>query len=565
MTNFESVAKEIVSNSIRSAICIDNAFVEPYTIPLEGDDEEIPKRMYHSFRKEDCNLDIYKYEDISKWKLDKEYILKSHDLLILDWELTSDPPFKDALEILCEVINLPSLRFVVIYTQEPDTFKIELNIRSFFGAPYKDMSDRGSKYDEFCDKLEDECDVNLLFQSLSSKCKEYILGNNQEIKDDLLKNIKNYCENEELDYNIFMGLMVRFGKSILGISNIENLFEFIGYHLNNALVNTNDSSFPILKIENDKQSFLINNTTVTIFKKPKASNSNGEMVISPEEVYSHFSETIYKRPSNFLALLALEMKNLYRENSSNIGSELYDINEFAFFHHQENLDSEDDFYDFLKNCWKDQLFAFNYLYSPKLFSVLGEYKDKINYDTEIENHRVNEIVSFRNELVKLNYQYSFLNLKRKENDRIRFGDLFLLSNNEDGNQSRGFILCITPHCDCFHTENVKNKLYFVFGDKMSIEDGLNCAEKGFHSFLIYKNEHLCIKWNGKPFTLYIPEANNNISKSIQVKYHDLENYLHYVDTQKDNYTQRMANEAFSHASRVGVELAGLKMKKIEQN
>jgi len=520
--------------------------------------------MYHSFRKEDCNLDIYRYKDISKWKLDKEYILKNHDLLILDWELTGDPPFKDALEILWEVINLPSLRFVVIYTQEPDTFKIELNIRSFFGVPYKDMSERKSKYVEFCDKLEDECDVSRLFQSLASKCKDYILENNQEInneiKNNLLENIKKHCEIEDLDYNEFMGKMVRFGKSISGISNIENLFEFIGYHLNSALVNTNDSSFPILKIENDKQSFLINNTTVTIFKKPKASDPNGEIVILPEEVYSHFSEIIYKRPSNFLALLALEMKNVYRENSGNIGSELYDINEFAFFHHQENLDSDDDFYDFLRNCWKDQLSAFNFLYNPKLFSVLGEYKSKINYDTEIENHRVAKIESFQKELVKLNYQYSFLKIKRKENDRIRFGDLFLLSINENGNQSSGFILCITPHCDCLHTENVKNKLFFVFAGKISIKDGLNCAEKGFHSFLIYKNEPLCIKWNGKPFTLYIPEDNNNISKPIQVKYHDSEHYLRYVATQKDNYTQRIANEAFSHASRVGVEMAGLKIE-----
>ena len=560
--SFESVAKEIVRDSIRSAVCVDNAFVEPYTDPIEGDDEETPKKLYHSFRKEDCNLDIYRYEDILKWKLDKEYILKNHDLLILDWELTGDPPFKDALEILWEVINLPSLHFVVIYTQEQDTFDIELNIRSFFGVPYEDMSERRLKYEEFCDKLEDEFDndVSRLFESLVPECTEYILKNQKTVRNNLINSIQKHCETEDLDYKKFMKNMVIYGKSILEISNIENLFEFIGYYFKNTLVNPKDSSCPILKIEDDKQSFLINNTTVTIFKKPKTSDPNGEFVISPEKVYSHFSESIYKRPRNFLALLALEMKNVYRENSGNIGSELYDINEFAFFHHQENLDSEDDFYDFLRNCWKDQLSAFNYLYNPKLFSVLEEYKNKINYEIEIDNYRVDEIESFRKELVKLNYQYSFLKIKRKENDRIRFGDLFLLSKNENVNQSNGYILCITPNCDCLHTENVKNKLHFVFANKIPIEDGLNCAEKGFHSFLIYSNEPLCIKWNGKPFTLYIPEDNNNISKPIQVKYHDSEHYLHYVDTQKDNYTQRIANEAFSHASRVGVELAGFKIE-----
>ena len=508
----------------------------------------------------DCNLDIYRYEDISKWKLDKE-ILKNHDLLILDWELTGDPPFKDALEILWEAINLPSLRFVVIYTQEQITLNIELNIRSFFGVPYKDKSERKVKYNEFCAKLEDEFQTNVrrLFTSLVPQCKGYILEINQEtIKSNLIEIIKKYCEKEDLDFSEFMQKMNRYCKNILGISKIENLFKYIGFE--NTLVNTKDSSFQISKIEGDRQSFLINNTTVTIFQKPITSDPNGKIVISPEEVYNHFSESICKRPRNFLALLALEMKNLYRENSNNIGSELYDINELAFFHHQENLDSEDDFYDFLRNCWKDQLSAFNFLYNPKLFSVLEEYKSKINYETEIETHRVEKIESFRNELVKLNYQYSFLNIKRKDNDRIRFGDLFLLSINQNGTQSRGYILCITPHCDCLHTENVKNKLYFVFADKISIKEGLNYSERGFYSFFIYKNEHLCIKWNGKPFTLYISEDNNNISKPIQVKYHDIEHHLHYVATQKDNYTQRIANEAFSHASRVGVELAGFKVE-----
>ena len=231
--SFESVAKEIVRDSIRSAICVDNAFVEPYTDPIEGDDEETPKKLYHSFRKEDCNLDIYRYEDILKWKLDKEYILKNHDLLILDWELTGDPPFKDALEILWEVINLPSLHFVVIYTQEQDTFDIELNIRSFFGVPYEDMSERRLKYEEFCDKLEDEFDndVSRLFESLVPECTEYILKNQKTVRNNLINSIQKHCETEDLDYKKFMKNMVIYGKSILEISNIENLFEFIGHHL----------------------------------------------------------------------------------------------------------------------------------------------------------------------------------------------------------------------------------------------------------------------------------------------------------------------------------------------
>lgn len=530
---------------------------------MEGEDKELPKRLFESFRKENCSLDIYKYKDTSKWEQDREYVLNNHDLLILDWELVGDPPFQGSLEILWEAVNLQSLPFILIYTQENDTSIIELNIRSFFGTPYANITERKSKYEEFCAKLEEETDIsdsNQLFKSIYTECKQLILNYDREIIKESLVHIRNYCEKEELNFNSFMNKMMNLSKSVLNISKIENLLEFIVFQFSNAVVNNKGYSMQVFPIDGAEHSFVINSTTITIFVKPKASNPESEIVISPERVYKYFAESIYKPPRNFLALLSLEMKTLYRENAGMIGNELYNIDEMAFFHHQKNLNSEDDFYDFLRNCWKDQLSAFNFLQNPKLFSVLGEYKSKIGYETEIEKYKHDNFKKFQEELVKLNYQYSFLNLKRKENDRIHFGDLFLLSKDKDGNEQNGFMLCITPHCDCLHTENINNKFYFVYADNVPLEEGLKSAEQGFYSFLIYKDKPLCIKWSKKPFTLYIPEAKANISQPIQVRYHDSDYYLIYKATQKENYTQRIANEAFSHASRIGIELAGIKQK-----
>jgi hypothetical protein len=126
------VANEIIQNAIHSAICVDNAFVEPYSDAVIGGDKETPKKLFESFRKSNCSLDIYRYLDMSKWERDREYVLGNRDLLILDWELTGDPPFRDALKILWEAVKLPSLPFVLIYTQEPNISLIELNIHSVF-------------------------------------------------------------------------------------------------------------------------------------------------------------------------------------------------------------------------------------------------------------------------------------------------------------------------------------------------------------------------------------------------------------------------------------------------
>ncbi|MCP4147184.1 MAG: hypothetical protein GY757_05485 [bacterium] len=57
--NFDAVARKIVANSIRSAICIDDKFVEPYA-QCKGSVkvQEIPRKLKESFRKSNCSLDI---------------------------------------------------------------------------------------------------------------------------------------------------------------------------------------------------------------------------------------------------------------------------------------------------------------------------------------------------------------------------------------------------------------------------------------------------------------------------------------------------------------------------
>lgn len=562
-TSFDAVARDIVQKSISSAVCVDNTFAEPYSDEKAEFDEETPRRLYESFRKHGCALDVYRYVDMPQWKVDKNHILRNRDLLILDWELVGDPPFRDALQILWEAVDLPSLPFVVIYTHQIDTSLVELNVLSYFGPSFESLSERKKKFDQYCDFLDDEMDIDdarRMFGNVSEECREYALKrpDQENIKRGLFTLMQEHCEEEDLKK--LLGRMVSAGRDILGISDFDTLIEFVGFHLGNAMVNTRDSPMDVLRVEGARHSFLINNTMVTILVKPKAAKADGEVVISPEEVYSRFARNVYKRPRNFLALLALEMKSLYRENVGLIGSELYDIEEAAFFHHQKGLESEDDFYDFLRTCWKNQLSAFNMLQNPELFSVLEEYKNREKYEEIIEKWKKENLDQFMDELAKLNYHFSFLQIKRKENDRMRFGDVFVLSKDSQGKEPLGFVLCITPHCDCLHRDNIKHKFHFVLGNREPLRDGLAFSEKKLYSFIVYDNSPMCVRWNRKPFTLHVPDKHNNISRSIHVLYHRKDRYLNHVACQKENYSQRIAYEAFSHASRVGVELAKLELE-----
>jgi hypothetical protein len=123
-------------------------------------------------------------------------------------------------------------------------------------------------------------------------------------------------------------------------------------------------------------------------------------------------------------------------------------------------------------------------------------------------------------------------------------------------------LNITAHCDCLRPQGINYNFHFVSGEGASLETALKKVndEDQFYSFLIRNNDPLCISWKTKPFTIFIPEERRSFSSNqpIKVKIGKEFKYLFYEGTLLENYTQRIANKAFSHASRVGVDLAGFK-------
>jgi hypothetical protein len=553
--SFNEIAQEIIRSSINSAICVDNAFIEPYGKKQEDTEDDItPKGLYESFKKEKCNLTVYKHIDMAKWKNDKEYVLKNRDLLILDWQLNGDPGFKYSLEILWEAIHCPGLPFVIIYTQEPDISEIVLNIRSYFGHSYKEVAIREKSYEELCDEIESAVEIenaDEAFRKFAFRNKDYVLKwNYQDLE-------KIFLESFHKDQ---ITKIMQIGHKKLNISTLKEFLEFLVFTTENCLVHDHEKPLRIIPLKDVENTYIIKNTLLTIYQKEKPGTPESKSLISPEFVLKTFSENICKWPNNIFTLLYLEMKNIYRENYNNIGNEIIDIDEKAFFLYRKNLKSEEDFYDFIINCWKNEITSFNLFQKPKLFSVLDEYEKGKNYDQEIKEMIEKNPETLYKELIKLNYHYSFIR-SGKKNRSIRFGDLFQIDENGEGGSLQGYVLCITPHCDCLYPENIKSRFLFVYGEKdPDLNKSLISAEKEFYSFLIHAAKPLSIKWDNKPFTFFIPENTNNISTKIEVQFQGNSRFLNYIGTQKENYTQRIANESFSQASRVGIDLAKLKLK-----
>jgi len=584
---FDKVTKSIVSESICTAVFIDNDLKEPYTIVENFSDInfKLSKQMYESFKKQNCLLDFYRYENGSKWDKDKEYILKNKDLIILDWELTDGSlKFTDSLKVLLDSVLTDSLPFVYIYTQDSELEKIVYNILSYFsGHSLKEVQ---KKTDLFIEKLEyfpeeipkelkekypilEELDASSFFSDSKKFCIDVaniskpLLMNpekKKEIKLEILEHIEKELDLERTHSGKLCNLFFDFGMKIFGCQTdkdflkVMTLFLEKSYFPEDPVVNVN-----VFPIENEKYTYLMHNTLVKISSKNLRNDYTKPDAVIAENVYSEFSKTICGRPRNFLALLGLEMRNLYRRNASVIGKDINEIDELAFFYHQENTceGADSDFYDFLKNMYKEELSSFLLDQNPSLFNVLTDYKKENSINEKLQAFRKNSTELLPN-LAKLNYYYSVQRIKHDQPRKIRFGDIFSIDFIKESlptGEKNSYLLCITAHCDCLRPNKINDCFHFVGGKKITLNEGLEKGDTGFVSYIKSEEELVCIEWDTSPFTIYIPPDNNKITKVIESYFSGKEISIKHITCLNENHTQRIANESFSWANRVGINFA----------
>ncbi|MGL4805568.1 MAG: response regulator receiver domain [Bacteroidales bacterium] len=138
--SFEATAKNIISESIKSAVFIDDAIPElndeqfatnPYCVPL-----------YKAFQSSQCSLDFHKFTQIES--IDNKLLFERKDLIILDWELDSiDPMFKSTLEIIDRAVETDNLHFVCIYSNQGSSYEdIFIKILAYYSGNIKEETEK---------------------------------------------------------------------------------------------------------------------------------------------------------------------------------------------------------------------------------------------------------------------------------------------------------------------------------------------------------------------------------------------------------------------------------------
>jgi hypothetical protein len=586
---FDTVTKNIVSESICTAVFIDNEIIEPYTFIENPSDKDflLPKQLYESFKGQSCLLDFYKYKDSSIWDSENESVLKNKDLIILDWELTEGSlKFVDSLKVLLDAVKTDSLPFVYIYTQEPELEKVVFNIFSYFsGCSSKEIADKKAL---FFEKLED-LSISGIPKSLKEKysiieelppssfylvpdqfchgvvdISKALLMNpkmKKEIKKQILEYIKTELDMQPKLAGQMCNLFFDVGKEVFGCEKDEDFLTLMILIFDGCYFPENSIDIRPKYVEEEKYTYLIHNTLVKISSKNLRGDSTRSDAVIAEEVYSEFSKTICGRPRNFLALLGLEMRNLFRKNASVIGKDINEIDELAFFHHQENIceGGDSNFHEFLKNMYKEEFSSFLLDQNPTLFNALQDYKVKNNIDAKLQWSR-NDPKELLPNLAKLNYYYSVQRIKHNNNPRkVRFGDIFLIGYKKiepiPTGEKNSYLLCITAHCECLYPNKINNCFHFVGGKEIQLKDGLKKGDRGYISYIKPEKGLLCIEWEISPFTLYIPSNNNDITKIIESDFSGNQLSMKHLTCLNENYAQRIANESFNWANRVGINFA----------
>ncbi|WP_224995026.1 response regulator receiver domain [Cesiribacter sp. SM1] len=554
LNSFEDVANEIISKSIGSIMFIDDDLAEPFE-PSTDSETELSRGVYQSFRREDRSIDLYKFKDFEDWQNRSNYTLEGRDLLILDWQLSKvGVEHSPTVAIIAEAIKRPNLHFICIYTSTPsrDFSEIIYAINSYFAPFSKDILEEDKKAIE--EILENNgFEFKKIFdEDVQALLKEMVLYKDRAgiIFKDLTNKIQEKSNNEVFK-EIRQHFIERIKKKVY--NSLPYCFCGLGFLLAGEDIRGSSINEAEEIKNNVKQNFLVVNHTIIVI--------NNKTEIKPQNLYERFKQAIIHNSGNFLTLMALEMRNLFKESSGFIGKDIDSINELAFFHHRENSIPSESFYDFLRELWKSQ--AASFLYDeerqPKIFRTLDEYKDQKGINEQMTQFLASP-QEYQQHLGKLNFYYNNLVTTRKKNDEVRFGDIFRIHNGDDITDQ--YLLCITAHCDCLYAQDkINNMFYFVKGSKGNLQNALRGGDTEFNSYITNSGTIDVINWFNKPFTVYISPKFNNIQNSIEVDLGADRRNLIYHSTLKENYAQRIANNAFVYPFHVGIYFADTKSLK----
>lgn len=565
--SYEQKAFEILSSSINSAVFIDEKakdFFSGTPVDTEIVEEKLSVSLFNTFKDNGKSLIVHKFE---KENMGNEnlinYLFSGRDLILLDWELDNEDGQQYSLDLLSKSIGLPYINFCCIYSRSNNFNKIPYFLTAYFSG----LTD--NEFEEIRDiysYLTVE-EIDAFYNNGNNDIQVFFDDNNIKIEEFPIEKFQNKSQKTILDL-IYISL------------NKDKYFfqqeVFTDYEV----------------IYSSESSFIINNTFVVAIKKEEDDSDYKNLI-------TRISNEVIKNDSSFFQLLGLEMQSVFNNNEKFIDEAILKSSSAALFkfrNHLYNQENEDKtFGTIIKKLLIEQ--ATLKLRTAKLYLLDSEFLN--NYSKSIEATPISN-----DELMQLNTFYNAVSVKSLNNidvPNLNFGDVFKDSKSN-------YYLCITALCDCYYPNKIDHNFYFVKGKEFdSPEVALKLGDTAFLSFL---PEHKVVYWGDieivkkekikqndgesaeqlevrklekeltayknflyKPFyvkpKVYNVENNKLLDNKIRIW--DITNKLtkagvdqnlnyfevEYIITLRNDYTQRIANHAFGHPARVGVDFVKL--------
>lgn len=520
MEKTKELMGDIVKQSIRNIICIDDEFTEPYE-KVEADRKglELSGKMYTALSTEcECAVTMVSYHpgDTLEY-LEKK--MKQKDLLVIDWELTQSKRQEATIGVLNSALE-NRIPYICIYTNEQDTKGIEDILRAYYsGHDQKEVK----RISELCENM------GILKDEFVSIAKECFGGSRKDVKP--LK-----AKMDELG--------IKVDKEQFNYDKPEEWYKLYlqwhGYILPPEKKFVADRECSGLEVDGRKFFFFTKNMGI-VQNKPN--------VISPENIISEIVENIVQSPDSIKDGICLYYSNQFQEVLARRPNIFGDISYDAFAYYAKCLweeDGQDAFELFIKGLYKQEL--------EQQIDIKNAVVPKELSEELMKKEKQKGANLIPNELVQLNAKININGTLSEMDHCLSFGDVFQYS---EGN-GNGYLLCVTAKCDCRRPKKINNNYLFICGKKCNRDKALINAEKDYFSFLQdLDKKFITVEWNKKLNTVYIKDNMVMRGKEIEGNWMGEKCALKYICSLKDNYTQRMANMAYADGSRVGISLAHL--------
>lgn len=574
---YSEKAFTILTSSINSAVFIDEKAKDFYSgTPINPEiiEEQLSFDLFNAFKNNGKNLTVHKFE-VSNFDEPEllNYLFKGKDLILLDWELEDGAGQEHSLKLLKKAISTPNINFCCVYSSTGNFNQIPLFLEVYFSGLNKEQFELIKDTYEYIESKEIE---------------SFWLGD---------QSIDNFLEEKSIDISVFP---IESFKEKPKESILRSIyFSLISDKL--IIPDITENDYEILHIADN--TFFINNTFVLTLKKEISEDNDYQKLIRK------ISDIVITNQGSFFQLLGLEMQSIFNSNERFIDETILKSSTEALFQFRNHINDDKTFGSIIKNLLLEQ--ATLKLRTAKLKLLKGEFLD---FKSAELASKVPSIV----DLFQLNVFHNAVTVKglnAEDVPNLNFGDIF--KGDEDD-----YYLCITALCDCYYPNKIEHNYYFVKGTEFNdIELALRLGDTAFLSFLpnqkavywgdlekpelkkikelvlsnseedakklkndlasqkglidkLIHNQEVLNRFLYKPFyikpkvynvdnhklvdgKIRIWDITNKFTKEEfdqKLNYFDVE----YITTLRNDYAQRIANHAFGHPARVGVDFVKIK-------